>query len=526
MTINLSAAEKAAMEELRKKQEAAVLEKLHDFNWRIRNLYYILDKNGNTVLFRPNEVQEEFINDIWHRNIVPKARQRGFSTVVQLMILDSALFNPNQICAIIAQDKETASKIMRQKIKFAYSRLPKFIQRRCRVIRNNTKELGFANGSSVQVSTSARGDTLNFLHISEFGIICYYNPERAQEIITGSLPAAAQGITVIESTAKGRDGAYYKMVMEAKGNAEAKKKLARAEYRIHFASWWDADEYEMDPSLIVVPVKDHLYFDQMERVIGRPISAPKRAWYVATRRNDFADDDEMMWAEYPTTIDEAFKVSQEGVYLTKQISNARLSGRITKVPYNPLLPVNTFWDLGLNDDIAIWFHQLDGLANNFIDYFECSDQPYDYIIGKMQAKPYSVYGHHFLPHDGDQRRPGLHALKTPKDMLADGGLRNLHIVPRVTDLVGVGIQQLRSAFSSYYFDETNCDEGIKHLENYKKQWISAQGAWGEHPAKNGHQHAADALRQHAQFAEEVKRLCSISGKSQVPNRSNKSGRVA
>lgn len=526
MTIHLSDADKAAMAAARKAQEAELLSKLSDFNWRIRNLYHILDKNGKTVLFKPNEVQEEFILSIWHRNIVPKARQRGFSTVVQLMILDAALFGNNVICAIIAQDKDTASKIMRQKIKFAYNRLPALVQRLKPVIRNNTKEIGFANGSSIQVSTSARGDTLNWLHISEFGVICYNNPERAEEIITGALPAASQGITVIESTAKGRDGAYYRMVQEAKANFEAQKKLARAEYRLHFASWWDAAEYEMDPELINVTARDHLYFNGMEREIGRKISPAKRAWYVATRRNDFADDDERMWSEYPTVLDEAFKVSQEGVFLAKQLTNARAAGRITKVPYNPNLPVNTFWDIGLADDIAIWFHQMDGLAHHFIDYFECSEQPYDFVIAALRAKPYTIYGHHWLPHDGEQRRPGLTSLKTPKDMLEDGGLTNIRIVPRTPDLIGVGIQQLRSAFPSYWFDETNCDPGLKHLENYKKVWISAQGAWGEAPAKNGHQHGADALRQHAQAIDDVKSTLLSGGRQQTPNRKSKSGRTA
>lgn len=526
MTRALTAAELAEMDARRREQEADLLSKLGDFNWRIRNLYHILDKNGRTVLFKPNEVQEEFIQNIWHRNIVPKARQRGFSTVVQLMILDAALFGDNVVCAIIAQDKDTASKIMRQKIKFAYNRLPTLVKALAPVVRNNTKEIAFANGSSIQVSTSARGDTLNWLHISEFGVICYNNPERAEEIITGALPAAAQGITVIESTAKGRDGAYYKMVMEAKANAELRKKLARAEYRLHFASWWDAAEYEMDPALIYVTPKDNAYFDVAEKEIGRPLSAAKRAWYVATRRNDFADDDERMWSEYPTTLEEAFKVSQEGVYLAKQLTNARAAGRITKVPYDPRYPVNTFWDLGVDDDIAIWFHQQIGKANHFIDYFECSDQPYSFIIGKLLAKPYESYGWHFLPHDGDQRRPGLHALKTPKDMLEDGGLRRIEIVPRTADLVGVGIQQLREAFPSYWIDETNCDAGLKHLENYKKTWIGTQGAWGETPAKNGHQHAADAIRQHAQHAERVAALLLGTGTQQTPNRPNRSGRVA
>jgi hypothetical protein len=282
----------------------------------------------------------------------------------------------------------------------------------------------------------------------------------------------------------------------------------------------------MDPEGVTITPKDHRYFDEREREIGRKLSLRKRAWYVSTRRNTFADDDERMWAEYPTTLEEAFKVSQEGVYLAKQIQAARLGGRIGKIPYKPNLPVNTFWDIGVGDDIAIWFHQQDNNANNFIDYFECSDQPYAHIIGAIQRKPYEIYGHHYLPHDANHRRPGLEALKTPKDMLEEGGLRNCVIVPRTLDLIGVGIQELRQAFPSYYFDETNCDAGLRHIEGYKKVWLTGPGVWGSEPAKNGHQHAVDAIRQHAQVADLVKQNALNGGDSFIPRRSNKSGRVA
>ncbi len=494
-------------EHLRGMTEEDFLEKLKDAQWRLRNLYYILDKDNQTVLFRPNEAQEKFLKRIWHRNIVPKARQRGFSTVIQLLILDACLFNENQRAAIIAQDQFTASKIMRNKIEFAYRRLPEFLRNEVGITVDNTEEKIFTNGSSIQVSTSARGDTLNWLHVSEFGIICFESPLKADKIVTGALAAAGQGIVFIESTAKGRDGHYYKMVMEAKANAEAKKKLTRLQYRLHFASWWDADEYELDdPESVVITAKDTKYFDELEREIGRAISDRKRAWYVETRKNDYSDEDEMMWQEYPSTVDEAFKVSTEGVILAKQMTIARSQGRITRVPYRPEIPVNTFWDLGVNDDIAIWFHQSVGLMDHFINYFECSSEAYSYVIAEMNKFGY-VWGRHFLPHDGDHRRPGRVVIETPKEMLEGLGLRNDHIVPVTPDLMAIGIPALKDDFVNYLIDEQNCAKGILHLDNYRKSWNTNMGVWSDLPKKNGHQHGADALRQKAQYREEVRRLC-------------------
>lgn len=506
--------------------EQELKKKLRDPQWRIRNLYYILDKNKKTTLFRPNEVQEKFIADLWYRNIVPKARQRGFSTLIQLMMLDACIFVMNQTAAVIAQDMDTAKKIMRDKIEFAWKLLPDFIKNANPLKIDNTEEKTWANGSSLSVSTSARGTTLNWLHVSEYGVICYANPLKADEIVTGAFPAAEQGIIVIESTAKGRDGDYYSRVMEALKIKQSGKRPNKLEYKLHFASWWDADEYEIDPTGIIISVKDHEYFDNMERVIARPLPARKRAWYVATRRNTFADDNEKMWAEYPTTIEEAFKVSTEGVWLRKQLSAARLEGRIGKVPYRSGIPVNTFWDLGVSDDIAIWFHQNVAGNDHWIDYYEISEEAYSPIVRELLSKPYT-YGHHFLPHDGDQRRPGTMSLETPEDMLRNLGLRNIEIVPRTLDLVNIGIQALRDDFSTYYFDEEKCAAGLIHLENYRKCWNDRMQVFTEQPMKNGHQHAADAIRQKAQARDDVRRLTGTGGaRMPRPKRTNRSGLAA
>ena len=68
---------------------------------------------------------------------------------------------------------------------------------------------------------------------------------------------------------------------------------------------------------------------------------------------------------------------------------------------------------------------------------------------------------------------------------------------RIVDITA-GIQTLRDTFSSYWFDETNCAEGIRHLGLYRKQWNDTLGCWRETPREDGHQHAADVLRQKAQ----------------------------
>ena len=77
-------------------------------------------------------------------------------------------------------------------------------------------------------------------------------------------------------------------------------------------------------------------------------------------------------------------------------------------------------------------------------------------------------------------------------------------MPRVTTLQH-GIDLLRLDFSTYYFDEKACKEGIAHLENYKRQWLTSLNVWGPDPAHDEHCHSADAIRQKAQAYEDVAR---------------------
>lgn len=479
--------------------EAALIEALKDPMWRLRNLYKIMDKNGDEVLFAPNPTQVRFIEDLWFRNIVLKARQLGYSTLIQLMMLDACLFVPNTQAAVIAQDEGAAETIFRSKVKFAYDHLPEAVRAMLPTAKDRADELMLSNGSSLRVAISARSGTLQWLHVSEFGKICAKRPESAKEIVTGSLPSVDRnGIIVIESTAEGQEGYFHDMCKIAEADQQSGRELDNLEYRFHFASWWEAAEYQADADKAVIAANDNRYFERIEHETGRPLSERQKAWYVLTRRSVFAGDDAKMRQEYPSTSKEAFEGSTEGIIFADQLMQARLTNRIGDFPYDPRLPVNTFWDLGLRHLLVIWFHQQQGRWNDWIDYIELQGEPYSEAVRQMQERGY-VWGRHFLPHDGDQRRPGAEAILTPAQMLEGLGLRNIEIVPRI-DFVPNGNQQVRDLFPLYRFDQTKCAQGIKRLSNYKKTLVVRTQTYSEIPFPDMNSDAADALRQHAQAA--------------------------
>ncbi|MGA0525075.1 terminase, partial [Escherichia coli] len=100
---------------------------------------------------------------------------------------------------------------------------------------------------SIRVATSMRSGTIHRLHISEFGKICAKYPDKAKEVMTGSIPAVPKtGILVIESTAEGQQGEFFELCQDARHKREAGKILTQRDYRFHFYPWWDEPNYRLD----------------------------------------------------------------------------------------------------------------------------------------------------------------------------------------------------------------------------------------------------------------------------------------
>ena len=53
-----------------------------DPRWRLSNLYWITDKAGKAVQFVPNSAQLKFLDEVHTLNLILKARQLGFTTLV------------------------------------------------------------------------------------------------------------------------------------------------------------------------------------------------------------------------------------------------------------------------------------------------------------------------------------------------------------------------------------------------------------------------------------------------------------
>jgi hypothetical protein len=471
---------------------------LGDPLWRICNLYKIMDVDKQVITFRPNEAQMKLLTGAHLRVIILKARKMGFSTLIQIWMLDTALFSPNERCMVIAQDIGKAESIFRDTLKFAYDSLPEPLRQAMPTVGEPSKsQIRFKNNSIVEVDTSARSGTPSFLHISEYGKISAKDPGKAREIKTGSIEACGPNALIfIESTAEGRSGEYYDMVQTYKTLTESGKPLWNTDFKFIFFGWWEDSRYVAPEGTAIISPKDHEYFDNLELEIKRPITIEQRNWYMK-KKDFYAGNEEALWSEMPSTPDEAFKVSQQGAYFTEQFRKARKEQRIGMVPYDPAFPVSTFWDLGYDDLTCIWFVQAKRTHYTIINYIEDSGESYDYYVRKVDQLNY-VLGTAYVPHDAKQKRQGATENLTPVEMLMSVAPHwRFHVVDRV-GVKMTAINQARLIFPLCTFDETNCKEGLSRLSAYKKQWNDRLGCWRDEPLHDINSNAADAFLQFAQ----------------------------
>lgn len=282
--------------------------------WRLNNLYMVIDEAGRKVPFKMNKVQAELFRHLWYLNIILKSRQHGITTFVCMFFLDTCLWEPNVHAGIIAHNREDAESFFNDKVQYAYNNLPGQIRDSRPAISENARELSFSNGSVIRVGTSMRSSTNQLLHISEFGKLCAKFPERAREVITGALNTvhvSGDQMILIESTAEGRTGAFHDMAMTALQKAKRGNKLNRLDYKFHFFPWYK-DARNTIPAGMPIPQDLQIYFDDLEQIHGIHLTAGQKAWYAAKKETQ-GDD---MKREHPTLPEEAFEATAASCYFS------------------------------------------------------------------------------------------------------------------------------------------------------------------------------------------------------------------
>ena len=197
--------------------------------------------------------------------------------------------------------------------------------------------------------------------------------------------------------------------------------------------------------------------------------------------------------EYQVSFDAAMPGSIWGDCLTK----LQAQGKIGAFPWVKGYPVHTGWDLGYDDDTAIWFYQVIGYEVRVIRYEaeRFKDVPfYANLLKRLKDENGWEYGTHYLPHDARPRTlaSGGKSILQQFEDLRGLGIGRFAIAKRLD--VQEGIQAARGTFPRCSFDEKGCEKGLDALKSYRREWDDDLKVFSPTPKHDWASHGADAWR--------------------------------
>jgi len=249
-----------------------------------------------------------------------------------------------------------------------------------------------------------------------------------------------------------------------------------------------------NPNLITDATYQRFVLNPPAEAWVQKVSWRDNPWFPGVLKKERDELKARDYEEYLHVWEGELKTFAEGAIYRKQMERAKEQGRICSVPHNHSAEVHTFWDLGRDDDTAIWFMQQIGQEYHFIDYYSARFEDIPHYAKVIKSKDYN-YGAHYMPHDVMAQSLGMKA--TRKKMFEEAGVRPVEVVQRVTDLMD-GIAQTKQVFDQCWFDETKCDEGLRALSNYSRKYDEERDTYMERPIHNWASNGADAFRQFAQ----------------------------
>lgn len=310
----------------------------------------------------------------------------------------------------------------------------------------------FINGSILQLAGTDNYDS--FLGSNPVGIVYdeYATQDPMARLLLEPVLVENNGIEIFSYTPRGRNHGH-KLYLMARDNPED----------------WHVSLYGIDKT---------------KRIDGSPvISAAEVEKQV---KNGYPR--ELANQEYYCS----FEAGQLGSYYSTYIQSAEENGRIADFRIEPKLPVYTWCDLGIADDMGIAFVQALGHEIRFIHYFRGSGEGlryyYDEIV-RFQKEHHINYGAHYAPHDISVRE--LSTGKTRLQSALEMGWQ-FQIVPSIP--IQDGIDLARRWLPQCYFHKTNCSYLIDSIRDYHKEFDSKSDCFKPRPKHDWSSHGADVFR--------------------------------
>ena len=211
-------------------------------------------------------------------------------------------------------------------------------------------------------------------------------------------------------------------------------------------------------------------------------------WFPDVLKKEMELLKERDFVSYETVWLGRCRAVMEGAIYRDELEALKTTGRICKVPYDPMFPVDVFWDLGWSDFTSLWFAQVVRGEPHVIDCYQDNLKSILHYIDVLKERKYS-YGALWLPHDAKKSELGTG--KTVYDIIKNHGYR-VEMVPNLSLIDG--INATRMFLYKALFDEEKCSEGLSALRRYKYKTDPETGKLSREPEHNKYSHFSDSAR--------------------------------
>ena len=374
----------------------------------METLFNIYNKEGVLVPFKLNNIQKQLDKQIIegniHRASVLKYRQGGVTTFIQAWFLIECMAR-HTIAVMLAHDRDHTEKLlerMRQMLVNLNGPAP-------RTSKVNDNEISFAKTQSTfYIGTAGsknfgRSATISHLHCSE---VAFWRDPKT--ILTGLLQAVPHrsGVVVQETTGNGWGNYYQKSFYSMlSGNSR---------FKPFFFPWFIHNEY-VSPDSLTSP----LTLEEKELQIKFSLSLPQIQWR-REKVTEFENDEDLFKQEYPSSIDEAFKLTGGSLFSQLERSEdskwIRINSEVKKLSSHPKIGLNYIFGVDSSGGTGNDYSSIVGLC------IETQGQVFEYhnnhIAPPKFARVVGEYGKQFnsaylVPESNSH---GLSVLSTLKDI--------------------------------------------------------------------------------------------------------------
>lgn len=297
-----------------------------NFYWYCERNLMIKDKRGQMVPLIPNWAQRKLVELVLAdllagrpvRYIILKARQMGFSTVIEGLCYWWTTTHRYIVSVIIAHQKPAAENLYKMFRRYYENSHPHFQPRRKYntrtdltfdaedAIKDEYREKGLPSpGLQSEIKTmvakdgGGRSDTVIFFHGSE---VAFW--ESSADVVSSALqavPLLPETFAFLESTANGVGNYFYTEWQFAK--------KGESTFTPFFAAWHEHNEYEIEGEVAVYDEEEaELLAIFKHNKYPRDRWAPKILWR-REKKKEFRTDPKKFYQEYPKDDMEAFLAS-------------------------------------------------------------------------------------------------------------------------------------------------------------------------------------------------------------------------